>query len=113
MKKEDSMSVAVSDYLKFQYPKVLFSHIPNGGSRNAREGAKFKRMGVRRGMPDFLIFGSNDPHTRGIALELKVKPNKPTPEQMEVIQELRKLKWEAHVCYSFDEAKILIDTHFK
>lgn len=30
-------------------------HIPNGGSRDAREGAKFKRMGVRAGTPDYLI----------------------------------------------------------
>lgn len=108
---EDSMSISVANYIRAQYPKVLFSHVPNGGKRSAREGARFKRMGVRKGIPDFLIFETNDPHLRGLALELKVKPNKPSPEQLEVIAELKRLKWVAEICYSFDETKKIIDTY--
>lgn len=108
---EDSMSISVANYIRMQYPKVLFSHVPNGGKRSAREGARFKRMGVRKGIPDFLIFETNDPHLRGLALELKVKPNKPSPEQLEVIAELKRLKWVAEICYSFDETKKIIDTY--
>lgn len=110
---EDDMAVSVATYLKLVYPKVLFSHIPNGGKRNLIEAVKFKRMGVRKGVPDFLIFETNNPHVRGIAIELKVKPNKPSPEQIEVMEQLRKLKWAAHICYSFDEAKGLIDQNLK
>ncbi len=45
-------------------------HPRNGGSLNALEGAKFKRMGVRRGVPDLCI-----PYARkayhGLYIELK------------------------------------------
>lgn len=108
---EDDMAVSVANYIRLQYPKVLFSHVPNGGKRNAREGARFKRMGVRKGIPDFLIFETNDPNLRGVALELKVKPNKPSPEQVEVIAELKRLKWVAEICYSFDEAQKILNTY--
>ena len=110
---EDDMAMSVATYLKLQYPKVLFTHSPNGGKRNAREGARFKRMGVKRGMVDFLIFDSNNPHIRGVAIELKVKPNKCTPEQVEVIEQFKTLKWAAYVCYSYDEAQQVIDKHLK
>ena len=36
-----------------RWPELaLLHHIPNGGSRNRREAAKFKRMGVLTGVPD-------------------------------------------------------------
>jgi hypothetical protein len=108
---EDDMTIAVANYLRMQYPSVLWTHSPNGGRRNPREGARFKRMGVLKGVSDFLIFESNMPNVRGVAIELKVKPNKPTPEQLEFINRLKSLKWEAHVCYSFEEAKIIIDKY--
>lgn len=46
-------------YLWFHntYPEFrgLLFHVPNGGSRNAREGAKFKAMGVVPGVADLLF----------------------------------------------------------
>ncbi len=110
---EDNMAMSVATYLKMQYPDVLFSHMPLGGKRNAREGLRLKKMGTKKGLPDFLIFETNDPHLRGLAIELKVKPNKPTPEQLEVLTDLKHLKWAAYVCYSFDEAQEVIDKHLK
>jgi len=35
--------------------QILYFHPPNGGFRNEREGAKFKRMGVKAGVPDIVI----------------------------------------------------------
>jgi hypothetical protein len=68
-----------------QYPfwsKYLF-HIRNGGSiKSAREGMKFKRMGVRKGIPDlFLSIPHIDWH--GFYIELKKKGGKPSLEQVE------------------------------
>ncbi len=34
---------------------VIHHHSPNGGARDWREGAKFKRMGTSAGFPDFVI----------------------------------------------------------
>jgi hypothetical protein len=45
----------------------LLFHCPNGGNRNAREGAKFKSMGVVAGVADLLFIYSNKLY----AIELK------------------------------------------
>jgi hypothetical protein len=38
------------------YPDLrLMHHIPNGGSRNIREAVKFKKMGVRKAIPDVFL----------------------------------------------------------
>lgn len=45
-------------------------HSPNGGWRNVREGAKFKRLGTSAGYPDFVIpFARKGYH--GLYIELK------------------------------------------
>lgn len=48
-------------------PGWRFTHVPNGEHRNKRTGAKLLRMGVSRGVPDFLFFGPR----MVIGLELK------------------------------------------
>ena len=49
---------------------IVHHHSPNGGARDWREGAKFKRMGTSAGFPDFVI-----PYARkgyhGLYIELK------------------------------------------
>lgn len=53
---EDNEQILLFDWACAQsgkYPELeLLHHIPNGGKRNAREGARFKRMGVKAGVPD-------------------------------------------------------------
>jgi hypothetical protein len=118
MQKEDALQIAVATYLNLQYPNVLWCHVPNGGSRNAIEGAKFKKMGVKPGVSDILIFefkeaGWDGRHFSvcGLAIELKIKPNKPTPEQLNFMERLRNQNWVTGICYTFDEAKLAIDTY--
>lgn len=36
-------------------PNVVYFHVPNGGSRSAAEGGRFKAIGVKAGVPD-LVF---------------------------------------------------------
>lgn len=100
---EDDMSKAFASYLGMHKSKPLFSHIPNGGKRAYREAARFKAMGVLKGMPDYLIFTSTR-YNNGLAVELKVKPNKPSPEQLDVLKKMRDQGWVTRVCYSIDEA---------
>lgn len=115
MKKEDALNVAVANYIRLQYPSVFFAHLPNGGSRNIIEAVKLKRMGVRKGMPDLMLFHRKyfkDKSTyAGLFIELKIKPNKPTDEQMFAMSELRKNGWNGGVCYDFESAKLLIDSY--
>ena len=59
-----------------EYRGLLF-HVPNGGARNAREGAKFKSMGVYPGVSDFLFMGDG----KTACIELKTKVGKLSKKQ--------------------------------
>jgi hypothetical protein len=53
---------------------LLWCHVPNGEKRNLVTGKLLKEMGVKKGVPDILIF---DPTPTlpfcGVAIELKVQ----------------------------------------
>ena len=114
--KEEDLTIAVSSYLKFQYPEILFCHIANERKTSALRGGKLKQMGVKSGMPDIMIFYTQIIDNEfglkvspGLAIELKIKPNKPTKNQLDTLEHLKKENWHTNVCYSFDEAKEFID----
>lgn len=113
--KEDSLQIEVAEYLRSQYPKAMFCHCPNGGNRTAIEGARLKRMGVLNGMPDIMVFEQK--HTssfyRSLAIELKIKPNRLTPAQQDCLKQLEQRSWKIAVCWSFEEAKQVIDDYLK
>jgi hypothetical protein len=118
MKPEDALQVAVMDYLRYQYPQVLSVHVANERATSPRSGALLKRKGVKAGMPDILIFSSRwmEDFSRsfyGLAIELKCGRNKPTPAQVEVIDRLGGAGWLVKVCYTFEDAKLIIDSYLK
>jgi hypothetical protein len=51
--KEDYEQIVVATWLSKS--NIPFYHIPNGGRRNMLEALKFKRMGVKAGIPDICI----------------------------------------------------------
>lgn len=101
MTPEDRLQIAAANYLRLQYPNVLWLHCPNGGSRNAIEGAKLKAMGVLKGVSDVLILEKRKDAT-GLAIELKYGKNKPTTEQLEFLDKLKARGWKTEVIYSID-----------
>ncbi len=115
MNKEDQLQMACADYLRLQYPRVLWCHIANERQTSPARGAKLKRKGVRKGMPDILIFERiefpGNCAYPGMAIELKVKPNKPTIEQIDVLARLNLDGWATAVCYTFDEFKTITDNY--
>ena len=111
--KEDDLQIAVATYMRCQYPNVLWTHIANERKATPQHGARLKRKGVRAGMPDIMIFESKGDWAVGLAIELKIKPNKPTAEQIKVLDKLAVEGWQVYVCYSFDEAKHEIDNYLK
>lgn len=51
------------------YPVLRYAiHVPNGGKRPRGEAGKLKAMGVRKGVPDFLLPIRNGAHT-GLATD--------------------------------------------
>jgi len=93
---------------------LCWCHVPNGGNRDIRTGAKLKAEGVKRGVPDVLIFDApcfdvnTVPQWFGLAIELKIKGNKPTPEQIDWHEELMLRYWRVKVCYTLDEVLALL-----
>ena len=77
--------------------RVFFIHIPNEGKRSRFAGYKLKRMGLMPGASDFLIFDSppNFLESKGVAIELKRKGEKPTDAQAKFLIEMRSRGWEA------------------
>jgi hypothetical protein len=104
MSAEDHMQHQVITWLQYQHPKLKYHHSPDAGQRTKFEQFKYKYLGSDAGFLD-LTFPS-----LLLAIELKVKPNKPTPAQLDWIQYLLDNNWTAVVCYSFEEATEEIQT---
>lgn len=80
------------------------AHIPNGGARSPIEGAIFKRMGVKAGMPDLVLPIATTKHCHGY-WELKASPHeRPTEKQIERHAMLRAGGAHVRVCHRWDEA---------
>ena len=91
---------------------VLYTHVPSGGLRSGREGASFKRQGLKPGCPDYLLFtlpaalltgAAVDP--TGVAVELKRANGKaPEAHQLAFHARLRVDGWIVLVAYGADDA---------
>jgi len=68
------------------------------------------RAGVKKGVPDISVPVPNKTH-HGLYIELKIKPNKPSPEQLKIIDELNKVGNYACVCWSAEEAIATLEAY--
>jgi hypothetical protein len=107
--KEDQLQKAVARLL--DSTGLVWCHPPNGGNRSAATGALMKAMGAKAGVPDCLVFNTIDDAgwiKCGLAIELKVGKNKPTPSQIEWRDKLVSCGWRWVCCYSVDEVLALL-----
>lgn len=87
-----------------KYPELeLLYHIPNGGKRAKTTAIRLKLEGVKSGVPDLKL-----PVPRGIYnglyIELKAGKNKPTKNQEEWLDNLKKQGYFTAVCYGWESA---------
>lgn len=86
---------------------ALWCHVPNGGKRAGSVAAELKRQGVKRGVPDVLIFG--EPH---IAIELKrIRGGVVSDDQEAWLRGLRRRGWVVYVCRGHREAIGVLKKH--
>jgi len=113
---EESAQVAVVNYLRLAYPKVLFHHSPQETyTKSHYQKWKNKALGTIPGCPDLLIFELSVQGLRnsaGLAIEMKHGRNKPTAEQNKFMNELKRCGWRCEVCYDSAEAIEVIDDYF-
>lgn len=105
---EDNEQICLMEWSAAQsgkFPELsLIFHIPNGGKRNAREAARFKRMGVKAGVPDlFLPVPRGGCH--GLFIELKAPRGRLSDYQRVWLERLKASGYAVSVCYGCDEAR--------
>lgn len=117
---EDNFQVSVARYLDSM--RLLWTHVANErktdvkvsvkGIRYTPAGSKLKAKGVKRGVPDVLIFEPRGPY-HGMAIELKVGKNKPSPDQQQFIDDLRRRGYKTVITWSLDELMFEVDRYLK
>lgn len=84
---EDDLQMQCVRWFRLQYPQLarLLHHSPNGGRRDAREGARFKQMGTQAGFPDLILLVAAQGY-HALLLELKTRTGRQQDSQKEYQQ---------------------------
>ena len=98
--------------LQYAYISRLLVHVPNGQNTDARIGARFKQLGLRKGFPDLMLLYPTS-KACGLFIEMKAEKGKLSAEQKEYLWCLEQQGYKAEVAYSFDEAKEIIESYIK
>ena len=93
-------------------PEFALFAVPNGSNKSIAAAMKFKREGLRSGIPDlFLAVPCKHQGAAGVEflaaglfVEMKRRGKKPSPEQEAVILYLRQRAYHVVVCYDSEEA---------
>ena len=111
--KEQCAVIKWAAWEKKKHPELvnLFA-IPNGEKRDIATAVKLKAEGVLAGVPDLFLAAPRGAFA-GLFLEMKIKPNKPTEKQLEVMANLQAQNYDVHVCYSSKEAINVIENYLK
>ena len=116
IKKEEILHLKVCDYLRKNYPDVLFrTDFSSGMKMTPGQAAKHKKFQKGRAWPDLFIAESNN-FASGLFLELKaedvivfnsngkVRKNKHLIEQDKMLKELRKKGYRARFAIGYNQA---------
>lgn len=107
---EDLLQEASAKYLDLT--GLLWFHPPNGGFRRQSEAVKFKRMGVKAGVPDILVvcpFELDERWHPGLAIELKSQSGRLTNTQKSWKLKLESEGWRHEVCRSLKEIVLSVE----
>lgn len=104
---------------RYRYPELEFMFaIPNGGLRSKITAARMKAEGVRKGVPDVMLPVQNKypglgKFYLGLFIEMKIKGNKESEDQVKWRTFLVAQGYECVVCYSWIEAVSAIERYLK
>jgi hypothetical protein len=116
LRSEDTEQMTVINWARWSdntYPelKMLF-HVPNGGSRNKIEAAKFKQMGVRAGVPDLVLPVPKGIYA-GLFIEMKYEKGRLQDSQREYLLRAMDYGHCCYVCFSADEAISVLEEYLQ
>lgn len=117
VKHEENLHIAVCNYLKQQYPKVIFTSEASGLKLTMGQAVKLKRMRSGDKLPDLWILEARGGYY-GLLIELKATnpykkdgsaKNDHIRGQIDVIWKLGEAGYAAVMRTGFDEVKEIID----
>lgn len=91
---------------EFRELRGLLFHVPNGGNRSGREGAKFKAMGVFPGVSDFILFYKGEVY----CIELKVDNGKQSAKQKSWEKTVKRHGMNYNIVWSLQQFQDLIES---
>ena len=102
------MQKSYFEWLGYAYPAVrkVSWAVPNGIKCGKSQAVKAKAEGLTAGALDITIAVPNESY-HGLFIEMKIHPNTPTPEQTDMIKNLRTNNYKAEVCYNIDDAMFI------
>lgn len=108
--KEDDLQMAVAQYLDAL--GLLWFHPPLERKTSKIAGLRLKKKGVKSGVPDCMIFEPRGNYI-GLAIELKIKPNKTSDNQKKWLSDLATRGYKCVVCYNIDEVILVVSNYLK
>ena len=110
---EELEQIKTVTYIKYQYPRVLFTISPAGIRLHPAVGTKFKRMGYLAGTSDIIILTANR-YYHGLLIEMKrIKGGVVSDNQRTFLNHALANGYEAKVANGYLEARKIIDDYFK
>jgi len=120
---EKTLHKAVCQYIRLQYPDVMFNSDSSGIRLTIGQSVQIKALKSNRGYPDLMIFQPRNGY-HGLFIELKQEGTKlrkkdmtcATPhiqEQWSCIVDLERKGYVARFAVGFDQAKAIIDNYLK
>lgn len=109
---ETRIQVAVVNYIRYKYPRVLFTIAPSGMKLPIHVARMLKAMGYQAGTPDLLIFEPGRGY-HGLMIELKTPSGKTSQLQEGFLNNLHIRGYYVCVAKGYDEAIGHIDEYFK
>lgn len=117
---EFDLQIAVTKYLKYQYPNILFRSDLGGIRLTQGLATKAKKIQHSTGFPDLFIYYPSKGYN-GLAIELKtkevlkkdgtLKKSEHLAQQQKVLDYLNEKKYYASFAVGFDEARTIIDDY--
>ena len=101
---EQETVISFCELMANRYPELsLIYHVPNGGKRSKTEAARFKRQGVKPGVPD-LVLPVPRHGFHGLYIEMKYGKNKASGEQSWWLEQLAAQGYMCVLCVGADAA---------
>ena len=109
--KEDVMQAEIARFIGRKYPDLLWWHTVNEGKRSDFEQFKFKELGGKSGVSDFVIIQPSH-FSNGLMMEIKWGKNGCTKDQVTFLIQSARKGFTAAVVYDYhQDATSLITRH--